>query len=287
MTFNTLKYEVEDGLLILTLNRPDKLNAFTVEMASELVQAFDQADHDDQIRAVIVTGEGRAFCAGMDLTVEGNVFGLDESVDPMGPEAEQIRDTGGQVTLRIFRMKKPVIGALNGVAVGIGATMTLAMDARIMSSKAKIGFVFSKVGICMEACSSWFLPRLVGMETALDWALSGDILDAKTAKAGGYTRRVVEPDALLNEAKALAKRFVTGTSPVSLAVNRQLIWRMSGASHPMEAHRIDSRAMLTMSMEGGREGVAAFNEKRSPEFSGTPTNDMPFVFDWDSEPPFK
>lgn len=286
MTYTTLKYEIEDGLLILTLNRPEKLNAFNVEMADELERAFDQADKDDNVRAVIVTGEGRAFCAGMDLGVEGNVFGLDETVDPMGPEADKIRDTGGKVTLRIFRMTKPVIGAINGVAVGIGATMTLAMDARVMSAKGKIGFVFSKIGICMEACSSWFLSRLVGMETALDWALSGEILDAETARAGGYTKRIVAPENLLDEAKALARRFTAETSPVSVAVNRQMIWRMAGASHPMEAHRLDTRVMLELSKADGREGVAAFNEKRKPEFAPASLENMPQVFDWESEPPF-
>lgn len=286
MTYTTLDYSVDDGLLTLTLNRPDSLNAFTVEMAAELEAAFDQADRDDTLRAVIVTGAGRAFCAGMDLSVGGNVFGLDESVDPMGPEADKIRDTGGRVALRIFRMKKPVIAAINGVAVGVGATMTLPMDARILSEKARIGFVFSRVGICLEACSSWFLPRLVGMETALDWALSGEIIDAETARQGGYARRIVSSESLLDEARLLADRFTTGTAPVSVAVNRQLLWRMAGAAHPMEAHRLDSRLVFELSKRDGREGVTSFVEKRTPAFEGRPSGDLPAVYDWDSEPPF-
>ena len=286
MTYSTLDYAVDEGLLTLTLNRPDMLNAFTVEMAGELEEAFDQADRDDAVRAVIVTGAGHAFCAGMDLSVGGNVFGLDESIDPMGTDAEKIRDTGGRVALRIFRMKKPVIGAINGVAVGVGATMTLPMDARILSEKARIGFVFSKVGICLEACSSWFLPRLVGMETALDWALSGEIIDAETARQGGYARRIVAPENLLDAARSLADRFTTGTAPVSLAVNRQLLWRMAGAAHPMEAHRLDSRLVFELSKGDGREGVTSFVEKREAEFKARPSSDLPAVFDWDSEPPF-
>lgn len=287
MTYTTLRYDVEDAIATVTLDRPDRLNAFTVEMAAEILATLDRADADPEVRAVIFTGEGRAFCAGMDLSTGGNVFGLDESVDPMGPEAAKIRDTGGTITLRIFRMTKPVIAAINGVGVGIGATMPLAMDARIVSSKARIGFVFAKIGVCMEACSSWFLPRLVGMSTALDWAMSGEILSAEELLRGGYATKVVAPEELMATARATARRYIDGVSPVSVAVNRQLLWRMAGASHPMEAHQLDSRAIFQMSMEDGKEGVTSFGEKRAPVYSKVPPTDMPAFFDWTSEPAFK
>ncbi|MGR3783832.1 MAG: enoyl-CoA hydratase-related protein [Albimonas sp.] len=244
MSYATLRYEVEDAIATITLSRPEMLNAFTVEMAGEILAALDRADADPEVRAVIFTGEGRAFCAGMDLSSEGNVFGLDESVSASDPAAmERNRDTGGTITLRIFRMKKPVIAAINGAGVGIGATMTLPMDARICSTKARIGFVFAKIGVCMEACSSWFLPRLVGMQTALDWAMSAEILTADKLLAGGFCTKVVEPEDLMAEARATARRYIDGLSPVSVAVNRQLLWRMAGAAHPMEAHKLDSRAI--------------------------------------------
>lgn len=291
MRFETLLWELDDdGIGVLTLNRPDRLNAFTVKMTEELLDALDAADADDAVRAVIVTGAGRGFCAGMDLEgdeVEGdNVFGLPEDVDPFGPEAERIRDLGGTVTLRLFRMKKPVIAAMNGVGVGIGATMCLPMDARILSDKARVGFVFAKIGICMEACSSWFLPRLVGMANALDWAMSGEIRDAEACRALGFAQEVVAPEDLLPAAKARARRYIAGTAPVSVAVNRNLMWRMAGARHPIEAHRADSRAMLDLSRGDGREGVASFREKRAPVFAGRPSADMPRGLDWDFAPPF-
>ena len=276
----------EDGILTITLNRPEVLNAFSLTMAKEIPAALDAADADDAVRAVIVTGAGKGYCAGMDLSPEGNVFGLDESVDPMGPEADKIRDEGGLLTLRIFRMKKPVIAALNGVAVGVGATMTLAMDARILSKKARLGFVFAKIGICLEAASSWFLPRIVGMERALEWALSGDIIGAEEAFAGGYGAKLVEPEDLLPTAKAYARRLTSGTSPVSVALNRQLLWRMAGAAHPMEAHRLDTRLMLDLSMGDGREGVASFQEKRAPEFKRAISDGPLRALDWDDEPGF-
>jgi enoyl-CoA hydratase/carnithine racemase len=285
--FETLRYQVSEGVATILLSRPDRLNAFTVRMGEEIRAALDLADADEAVRAVIVTGDGRAYCAGMDLSVGGNVFGLDESVDPLGPAAEKIRDTGGMVTLRIFRMKKPVIGAINGHAVGIGATMTLAMDARIVSTAAKVALVFSRLGISMEACSSWFLPRLVGMPTALDWAISGRTLLPDELLAAGYANKVVAPDALAAEARAHAKRLTEGTAPRSVAINRQLLWRMAGAAHPMEAHRIDSRTMLQTSMQDGREGVNAFGEKRPPRFSGRVSDGAPLGLDWDAEPRFE
>lgn len=285
--FDTLKYDLADGIATILLSRPDRLNAFTVQMGEEIRAALDLADADDAVRAVILTGEGRAYCAGMDLSVGGNVFGLDESVDPFGPDAERIRDTGGMVTLRIFRMKKPVIGAINGHAVGIGATMTLAMDARIASTSAKVALVFSRLGISMEACSAWFLPRLVGMPVALDWAISGRTLLPDELLAAGYANRIVAPGDLLTEARAHALRLTDGTAPRSVAINRQLLWRMAGAAHPMEAHRIDSRTMLETSMGDGNEGVAAFGEKRPPRFSGKVSDGAPRGLDWDAEPRFE
>lgn len=285
--FETLRYEVSDGIATIVLDRPRRLNAFTVQMGEEIRAALDRADADDEVRAVIVTGEGRAFCAGMDLSVDGNVFGLDESVDPFGPYAGRIRDTGGMVTLRIFRMKKPVIAAINGHSVGIGATMTLAMDARIVSTTAKVGFVFARLGISMEACSSWFLPRLVGMPTALDWAISGRTLLPDDLAAAGYANKVVALEELIVEARAHARRLTENTAPRSVAVNRQLLWRMAGATHPMEAHNIDSRTMLEMSMQDGREGVTAFAEKRPPVFKSKVSDGAPLGLDWDAEPDFR
>ncbi|WP_347312816.1 enoyl-CoA hydratase-related protein [Defluviimonas sp. SAOS-178_SWC] len=287
MGFETLKYEVAGNIAIVTLFRPQKLNAFTLEMGREIVRALDTAEDDDGVRAVIVTGDGPAFCAGMDLSVEGNVFGLDEAVDPLGPNAADIRDSGGLVTLRIFRMTKPVIGALNGVAVGIGATMTLPMDARIVSSNARVGFVFSRLGICTEACSSWFLPRLVGMSRALDWVLSGDILSSEELLDAGFAQKVTAPEDLLTEAMATARRFTSDTSPLSIAANRQLLWQASGASHPMEAHQLDSRLMLELSLSDGKEGVAAFQEKRKPKFPQPINGRLPRSLGRLKEPAFR
>ena len=285
MSYATLRYEVEDQIATITLSRPEMLNAFTVEMSGEISAALDRADADPEVRAVIFTGEGRAFCAGMDLSSDGNVFGLDESVATDDAAAmERNRDLGGTITLRIFRMKKPVIAAINGAGVGIGATMTLPMDARICSTKARIGFVFARIGVCMEAASSWFLPRLVGMQTALDWAMSAEILTADKLLAGGFCTKVVEPEDLMAEARATARRYIDGLSPVSVAVNRQLLWRMAGASHPMEAHKLDSRAIYEMSMADGKEGVRSFIEKRPAEYQQTPPSGMPPFFDWDDEP---
>ncbi|MBN43274.1 MAG: enoyl-CoA hydratase [Alphaproteobacteria bacterium] len=286
MNYETLKISRDGAIVTLTLNRPDCLNAFTVQMARELIVAFDELDADDAVRAVIVTGAGRAFCAGMDLSGEGNVFGLDENVDPYGPDAQRIRDTGGEVVLRIYRMNKPVIAAINGVAVGVGATMTLAMDARILSNEAKIGFVFSKIGISLESCASWFLPRLVGIETALDWTLSAEIIEAQAAHAAGLARAVVSGGELLQAARSVAQRFTAATSPVSVAVNRQLLWRMAGATHPMEAHKVETRTMFDLSQADGREGVNAFKEGRNPEFGTAIRQRMPRGLDWDGEPDF-
>lgn len=293
--YNTLAWSLADGILTLSLNRPEQMNAFTVEMANELVAAFDRASEDDAVRAIVVTGAGKAFCAGMDLSMPGNVFGLDESqrptLDDMHTRLDDpaihdgVRDTGGRVTLAIYRCKKPVIGAINGAAVGIGATMTLAMDVRLASEKARIGFVFGKIGIVPEACSSWFLPRIVGLSQALEWVLSADILSAEEARAGGLVKAVLPPDQLLPEAYKLARKFVENRSPVAVALARQMLYRNSAQAHPMEAHRIDSLAMFYTSIGDGKEGVRSFLEKRTPDYGARASADLPpFYADWAVEP---
>ena len=287
--YSTLDYTVEGGILTLTLDRPDQLNAFTVTMAEELVDAYDRASRDEAVAAIVVTGRGRAFCAGMDLSADGNVFGLDEQLGPTmddlcerldDPEVVAgVRDTGGRVTLAVFRCTKPVIGAINGAAVGIGATMTLPMDVRLASESARIGFVFGRLGIVPEAASSWFLPRIVGISRALEWVYTADILTADEALAGGLVRSVHPADELLDAAYALARRFTTHRSPVATALARQMMWRNSAQPHPLEAHRVDSLAMFYTSAGDGKEGVAAFREKRDPEFTGR-TSDMPPFYPW-------
>jgi enoyl-CoA hydratase/carnithine racemase len=277
--YETLTVSVDgDGIATLTLHRPDALNAFTVTMAAELERFFLDAARDDDIRAIVVTGSGRAFCAGMDLSAEGNVFGLDEDAAPTPadlrdrlteePFQSGVRDTGGKVTLAIHACPKPVIAAINGPAVGIGATMTLAMDIRLASTRARIGFVFGKLGIVPEAASTWFLPRIVGIQQALEWVYSAEILTAEQALAGRLVRSVHEPDELLEAAYALARSFVVGRSPVALGLAKQLLYRNSSVAHPIEAHRADSLAMWHTSVGDGKEGVAAFLEKRDPEFTG-------------------
>lgn len=287
MTYETLRYDVaDDGILTLTLDRPEEMNSFTVTMAHELVGAFGRASVDDDVRAVVVTGAGKAFCAGMDLTAEGNVFGLDESQQPTMHDLEErlddpaiingVRDTGGMVTLAIFECTKPVIGAINGAAVGIGATMTCAMDIRLASEKARIGFVFGKIGITPEAASTWFLPRIVGISQALEWVYSADILTAEEAREGGLVRSVHPADELLEAAYALARKFTRNRSPVGTALARQMMYRNSAAPHPMDAHKVDSLSMFYTSIADGKEGVAAFLEKRDPEFTGRASQMPPF-----------
>lgn len=288
MQYKTIRHEVEDGILTVLLDRPDSLNAFTVEMANELEHTFVSVNDDDAVRAVIVTGKGRAFCAGMDLSSDGNVFGLDESKTPSltdmtdldDPELYRVRDTGGRVTLAIHACRKPVIAAINGAAVGIGATMTLAMDARLLSTRARFGLVFGKLGIVPEACSTWFLPRIVGMPTALDLVYRADILDADAALVAGLAQSVHEPDALLGEARALADAWTRHRSPVSVALMRQMLYRNAAAPHPVEAHRVDSLAMFYTSIGDGDDGVRAFLEKRDPQFSGKASEMPAFYSSW-------
>jgi len=290
-TYETLDWSVEDRILTLTLNRPDQLNSFTVTMADELEHAFRRASADDDVAAIVVTGAGRAFCAGMDLTVgteaDANAFGLDHTLSPTvadltdrleHPDIQRgVRDTGGRVTLAIYDCTKPVIAAINGPAVGIGATMTLAMDIRMASTAARIGFVFGKIGITTEAASSWFLPRIVGMSRALELVYSAEILAGEAALEIGLVRSVHEPDDLLPAALQLARKFTENRSPVATALMRQMMYRNSAQPHPIEAHRIDSLAIFYTSMADGKEGIAAFLEKRPPEFTGKASELPPFV----------
>jgi len=289
MTYNTLRYDVADNILTLKLHRPEQLNAFTVEMANELIDAFNRASNDDEVRAVVVTGEGRAFCAGMDLSVEGNVFGLNEDLQPTMEDMEQrlddpeiiegVRDTGGLVVLAIYDCNKPVIAAINGAAVGIGATMTCAMDIRLASEHARIGFVFNKIGITPEACSSWFLPRIVGISQALEWTYSADILKPEEALAGGFVKAVLPAEELLEEAYRIARR-IARHSPVAIALTRQMMYRNAAQPHPLEAHKVDSLAIYYCSLTSGKEGVQSFREKRPAEFSDRTSTDMPAFYPW-------
>jgi len=278
MPFETLLYDVAEGVATVTLNRPDKLNAVNTTMIDELVRAFDRADGDDGVRAVIVTGAGRAFCAGADLGGGGGTF----AGRPGGAERpEDHRDGGGLVTLRLFDMTKPVIAAINGPAVGFGITLTLAMDVRIASTNARMGFVFSRRGVVPEACSTWFLPRLVGIAQAAEWAYTGRVFGAEEARAGGLVSQVVAPEALLPAARALALEIAQNTSAVSVALIRQMLWRLLGAEHPREAHRLDSLGMWhTGRSADAREGVTSFLEKRPPHFTGRPSKDMPPFYPW-------
>ena len=284
--FEAIQTEVRDRVLTITLNRPEKLNAFTAQMRDELIAAFDIADADDEVRAVIVTGAGRAFCAGADLSQGGKTFDYANRADR---ESEDIRrDGGGRVTLRIFDCKKPVIAAVNGPAVGIGMTMQLPMDIRLASENARFGFVFARRGVVPEAASSWFLPRIVGISRALEWTYSGRVFPASEALAGGLVREVLPPDDLLPRAREIAREIVENTSAVSVAMIRQMMWKMLGADHPMEAHQIDSRGMSFMGANAdAREGVTSFLEKRPAEFTMKASSDMPEFYPWWPKRDFK
>ena len=292
-SYNTLGMDLDDGVLVVSLNRPREMNSFTVEMAQELIMLFNEVSDEDEVSAIIVTGAGKAFCAGMDLSVEGNVFGLNEALTPSIDQiyrdynkseiVEGVRDTGGRVSLAIYECKKPVIGAINGAAVGVGATMTLGMDIRLVSSRAKIGFVFGKIGITPEACSTWFLPRIVGLQRALEWIYSADLLSPEEAKEGGLVRSIHEPEDLLVEAKKLAKKFTKNRSQVSTALTRQMLYRNSAMPSPRAAHEVDSLSMFYTSVGDGKEGVASFLEKRDPVFKGKASRMPDFYPWWESE----
>jgi enoyl-CoA hydratase/carnithine racemase len=277
--FEHVRYTVDEGIATLTLHRPERLNAVNTAMLREIVAALDAADGDDEVRAVIVTGAGRAFCAGADLGEGGKTF--DAVARGRAESLEDHEDGGGVVTLRVYEMSKPVIAAINGAAVGFGATFTLPMDIRIASTAARIGFVFARRGVVPEACSTWFLPRLVGMARAAEWVYTGRVFDAEEARAGGLVGRVVQPEALMPAARELALEIARHTSAVSVALSRHMLWKMLGADHPMEAHRLDSRAMAwTGRSADAYEGVTAFLEKRPARFPLRPSVDMPPFFPW-------
>jgi len=284
MNFEEIRYEVADHVLTITLDRPDRLNAFTATMGRELIEAFDRSDADDDVRAVIVTGAGRGFCAGADLGGGGDTFDWRER-DAGGFDVP--RDGGGQVALRIFESLKPVIAAINGPAVGVGITMTLPMDVRIAASGAKIGFVFARRGIVPEACSSWFLPRLVGISQAMEWVSTGRVFTAEEALAGGLVRSVHPAEEVVGAARELALEIAGEAAPVSVALARRLMWTMLGAAHPMEAHRADSRAMFARGQSAdAREGVTAFLEKRPAQFTDRVSDGLPELFPGREEPAF-
>jgi enoyl-CoA hydratase/carnithine racemase len=286
MEYTQIIYEVDDNVATVTLNRPDKLNAFTGTMMYELIDAFDQVDADDDVRAVIITGAGRGFCAGADLSTSGGETFSSGGSD-IQTNAGVPRDGGGMVSLRIFDCTKPVIGAINGASVGVGVTMTLPMDFRLASEHAKFGFVFARRGIVPEACSSYFLPRLVGISQATEWCYTGRVFPADEAHAGGLVRSVHGADELLPAARAIAKEIAQNTAPVSVALSRQMLWRMLGANHPMEAHRVDSRGILARGVsDDAREGVMSFLEKRQPNYPVKVSDGLPEIFPGWTDPSF-
>ena len=290
-SFETLAYELEDGVATITLNRPEKLNAFNTQMMKDLIAVFDVTDADDAVKAVIVTGAGRGFCAGADLSAGGETFDYDkrggEALAARQRDGVQ-RDGGGLVSLRIYDSLKPVIAAVNGPAVGVGVTMQLPMDIRLASTEARFGLVFARRGLNPEAASSWFLPRLVDVQTALEWCYTGRVFSAQEALDRGLVRSLHAPDELLPAAKALAREIVENTAPVSIAITRQLIWRMAGAPHPMDAHRADSRGIqIRGAMGDAREGVMSFLEKRPPVFPNQVSTDLPDIWPHWQAPEFK
>ncbi len=285
MDYEQIAYEVEDRIATITMDRPEKLNAFTDRMREEMCDAFDRTDADDAVRAVIVTGRGRAFCAGADLSSGAATF--DNSTRGRTDDPEKHRDGGGLLTLRIYESRKPVIAAINGPAVGVGVTMTLAMDIRVAAEDARFGFVFARRGIVMEACSSWFLPRAVGMSQALEWVYSGRVFPASEALAGGLVRSLHPRDEVLEAARAIAREIADNTSAVSIAMSRQMLWRNAAQDHPLAAHRVDSKAIFYMGKtDDAKEGVSSFLDKRLPAFPGKVTADMPPHFPWWKEREF-
>ena len=300
MAYGQILYQVSDNILTITLNRPEKLNAFTSQMMAEMLGALDRADADDGVRAIIVTGAGRGFCAGADLSAGGRAFdpaageGRPEKQRAIRPDGsvdwsnEVLRDGGGRVTLRIFRCLKPIIAAVNGAAVGVGVTMQLPMDVRIAADDARFGFVFARRGLVPEACSSWFLPRVVGISRALEWTFSGRVFPAQEALEAGLVSKLYKREELIPAARALAREIADHAAPVSVALTRQMLWQMLGANHPMEAHKIDSRAIFA---RGGsadaQEGVSSFLEKRPAKFTNRVSKDMPSFFPWSKEPRYE
>ena len=289
MSYSQIKLDIAGGVATITLHRPEKMNAFTRVMMDEIIHAIDTTDADDSVRAVIVTGHGdRAFCAGADLTPEdgGHVFSDPIPVEDLSDE--RVRDGGGRLTLRLFDSKKPLIGACNGVAVGVGATMQLPFDVRLASDNARFGFVFARRGITPEAASSWFLPRLVGMQTALEWCMTGRIFDAAEAHERGLVRSVHPQGELLDAAHGIAREIAENTSAVSVAMTRAMLWRLGAAGHPMDAHKIDSRAIYRLSRsEDAKEGIASFLEKRAPAYPDTVSEDMPDFYPWWDQPAYR
>lgn len=300
MTYETIRYEVSEGIATITLNRPEVFNAMNQLMTSELIAVFDETDKDDAVRVVIVTGEGKAFCGGADLSKGADIFNKDKSgAVPQGEtiyradgsidySKEGARDGGGKLALRIFASLKPVIGAINGAGVGVGASMTLPMDIRVASDKARIGFVYARRGIVYECCSSWFLPRVVGIAKALEWSFSGRVMNADELKEGGLFNHVVPHDQLMTKAREIAKEIAENTAPVSIALMRHMAWRSLGMDHPMEAHRWESRGITTRGKSpDAKEGVVSFKEKRLPNFPCTVSKDMPDYFPWWDEPKYR
>jgi enoyl-CoA hydratase/carnithine racemase len=284
MEFEQIRAEVTDRVMTVTLNRPDRLNAWTATMCRELIEAFDRADADDEVRVIVVTGEGRGFCAGADLASGGDTF----DYRARGNTAPVPRDNGGVFTLRVFESTKPVIAAINGPAVGVGATMTLPMDIRLAAEEARIGFVFARRGIVPEACSSWFLPRLVGISRTMEWVTTGRVFDAQEALDAGLVRSVHPGEGLLDAANQLAKEIIENAAPVSVALARRMVWRMLGAEHPMLAHRADSRGMFARGQSAdAREGVTAFLEKRPAEFPDRVSDGLPDLFPGWQAPQFE
>lgn len=292
MPYDTIRYDVREGIATITLTRPEKLNAFTMQMMQEMIDALDHADADDAVGVVIVTGEGRAFCAGSDLSLREETFLYDDdSIKPDGSydySAESTRDIGGKLTLRLFNSLKPVIAAINGPAVGIGITMTLAMDVRLASEDARIGFVFARRGMIPEAASAFFLPRIVGISQALRWCYSGRVFPAAEAQVAGLVDRVVPRDTLMAAAHEMAREIIDNSAPISVALTRQMLWRGLGLAHPMQAHKVDSRGIFSRARSAdAAEGISSFLDKRPAKFTEKVSSDMPDFFPWWEEPEYR
>jgi enoyl-CoA hydratase/carnithine racemase len=290
-TFETLLYDVADGIATITLHRPERMNAFTAQMRDDMIRALDLTDADDNVRVVIFTGAGKAFCAGADLSSGGKTFDYaarSEAARDATKVGDVFRDGGGMVTLRMYESLKPIIGAINGAAVGIGMTMQLAMDIRLAANTARFGFVFARRGITPEAASTWFLPRTVSLQSALEWCFTGRVFNAQEALDHGLVRSLHEPDDLLPAARALAREIADNTAPVSVALTRQMLWRLGSMNHPLLAHEVDSRAIQSRGQSADvREGVTAFLEKRTPNYQNKVSADMPSFFPWWDEPEFR